>query len=77
MHNPAAEVNGGVDQRAGDTTILRLHVKGGLADLDIRVVAEQHDLCFRPKTRVPILENIYFFEAFDRMRSNGYYNPSP
>jgi hypothetical protein len=54
-----------------------LHVKGGLADLDIRVVAEQHDLCFRPKTRVPILENIYFFEAFDRMRSNGYYNPSP
>jgi len=77
VHDAAAVIDGGVDESGGDAAILRLHVKGGVADFDIGVVAEQHNLCFRRTRRVRKLKNIYFPEAFDRMHSNGYYNPSP
>jgi hypothetical protein len=77
MQDATAEVDGGIDERGRDAAILGLHVKAGVADLHIRVVAEQHGIGFRPGSAARGLKNIYFSEAFDRMRSNGYYNPSP
>jgi len=42
MQNPALAVDGGVDESVGFTAVFGLHVKSGIADFDIGVVAKNH-----------------------------------
>ena len=48
MQDPAVEVNGGINQPMGCSTIFGLHVKRDIAEREISVVAEHHaPMCSR------------------------------
>ena len=90
MKNATVVVNSGVDQGVGLAAIFGLHVKSDISELEIRVVAEDHDLdydltmtfaCSRSQCRIPrttLLQNAsgIFSGTFDRWRLTRYYNSS-